>query len=444
MRRSVTAPVRATLARTTPTRTIPACATPARTALVTAGLVLLALAAAAPAPARAEPDADLLGATQGYPVGGPPNWYLTPYRVGSWSTMDKTGLPVREVPRGQAVTPLPRMANPPAVQYRWRNLGYTLDEYLERRRITGLLILKNGEIVAEHYRYGRTPEARFLSFSMAKSVTALLIGIAIDKGLIASVDDPAEKYVTALAGSAYGGTSIRHLLRMSSGVKFTELYDGNDDISRLSRAMYGTGPRPVALLKTFNERLHPAGEKFAYATAETEVLGRVLTAAAGRDMAQLTSEWVWQPLGAERDALWRVSVDGQEQAGGGFAAALRDWGRLGLLLARDGRVGERQVVPQAWLLDATDVSRQPPAFAPGRATPYLGYGYQFWLLPQKARTFVLQGIHGQAVFVQPSSGIVMVHTAVYEGASGRQDPEPYAERSALWLGVLRSLGGAPQ
>ncbi len=295
--------------------------------------------------------------------------------------------------------------------------------------------------MAERYRYARTPEARFLSFSMAKSVTSLLVGVALDKGLIASLDDPAGKYATALAGSGYGETSIRHLLRMSSGLKFTENYDGKDDIARLSRALAGSGPPPVALLKTFNERLRPAGEKFAYATAESDVLGRVLTAAGGRSMSELTSQWLWQPLGAERDALWRVGVDGQEQAGGGFAATLRDWGRLGALLAADGKVDGRQVVSLEYLLQATDATRQPPAFAPGSATPQLGYGYQFWLQPLKARTFVLQGIHGQAIYVQPASRVVMVHTAVYDQASGRQDPEPYAERNALWRGVLQSTGG---
>ncbi len=392
--------------------------------------------------AQAEPDADLLGRAQGYPAGGPPTWYQPQFRVGSWSAMDKVGLPVRTVARGGAVQPLPQAPNPPAIAYRYRNIGYTLDEYLERRRITGLLVLKNGEIVAERYRYGRTPEARFLSFSMAKSVNSLLIGIALDKGLIASLDDPADKYVKDLAGSAYGSTTIRQLLRMSSGVKFTELYDGNDDIAKLSRSMAGSGPRPVPVLRSFNERLHPPGEKFVYATAESEVLGRVLTAAVGRNESDLTSDWLWQPLGAERDALWRVSADGQEQAGGGFNATLRDWGRLGLLLANDGKVAGKQVVPLDYLMDATDAARQPPAFAPGKATPFFGYGYQFWLYPLKTRTFALQGIHGQAIFVQPSTGIVMVQTAVYDQASGRNDPDPYAERTALWRGVLQSLGGS--
>jgi CubicO group peptidase (beta-lactamase class C family) len=406
-------------------------------------VALLALSTNAAWPAGVEPDADLLGRAQGYPAGGPPNWYQTPYRVGSWSAVEKIGLPVRTVERGGAVRDLPKAANPPTLQYRYRNINYTLDEYLERRRITGLLVLKNGEIVAEHYRYARTPEARFLSFSMAKSVTSLLIGVAVDKGLIASLDDPAEKYATALAGSPYGATTIRQLLRMSSGIKFTENYDGNDDISRLSRSIAGSGPRPAQLLKTFSDRINPAGEKFVYATAETEVLSRVLTGAAGgKTMSELTSEWLWKPLGAERDALWKIAADGQEQGGGGFAATLRDWGRLGLLLAADGKVGEQQVVPREYLLDATDATRQPPAFAPGKATPQLGYGYQFWLMPQKTRTFLLQGIHGQTVMVQPASGIVVVQTAVYEQASGRQDPDPYVERAAMLLGVIRSLGGA--
>jgi CubicO group peptidase (beta-lactamase class C family) len=111
------------------------------------------------------------------------------------------------------------------------------------------------------------------------------------------------------------------------------------------------------------------------------------------------------------------------------------------MLARDGRVGDRQVVAREYILDATDATRQPAAFQPRRATPYFGYGYQFWLFPMRERSFGLQGVHGQAVFVQPSSGIVMVQTAVQEAASGQQDPQPGQERDAFWRGVLESLGG---
>jgi CubicO group peptidase (beta-lactamase class C family) len=402
-----------------------------------------ALLALLPALAWAEPDEALLGKERGYPVGAGASWYVNPYRVGSWSAMDKvSGLPVRTVSRGTGeVMPLPIAKSAPEIRYRFRNLGYTLDDYLERQRITGLLVVKNGEIVAERYRYGRGGDARFLSFSMAKSVTSMLVGIALDKGVIASLDDAAEKYAKELAGSAYGATRIRDLLHMSSGLTFTERYDGTDDIARMSRAAATGQPPVVEVLRSIAERHSPPGEKFVYASAETEVLGRVLAGASGRSVAELTSEWIWQPLGAERDAFWVLSRDGQERTSGYFNASLRDWGRLGWMMAQDGRASGRQIVPRDYVLAATDPLQQPAAFRPGKATPSFGYGLQFWLFPLRERTFAFQGVHGQAVFVQPSTGVVMVQTSVYEGASGRQDPAPYQERNALWLGVLQSLGG---
>jgi len=418
-------------------------------------VALLCLAAGA----QAEPDEELLGKLQNYPIGNVNTWYQNPNRVGSWSDQRSVpGIRTRKVSPPASASPLLPAANGPAVSaaiaYRYRGSSYTLAQYLERQRATGLLILKNGEIVTEHYRYGRTPDARFLSFSMAKSVTSLLIGIALEQGLIKSIDDTAETYDKSLVGSPYGATTVRQLLRMSSGLVFTERYDGNDDISRLSRASAGASSagRPVDVLRSVSERHAPAGSKFVYASAETAVLGRVLSNATQKNLAELTTDWLWKPIGAENDAFWRISIDGQEQTQGGFNASLRDWGRLGLLLAKDGRVDGKagrqagaqtvvQVLPREYLLDATDPARQPQAFKPRSATPYFGYGYQFWLMPFKERTFAMQGIHGQTLYVQPATGVVMVLTSVWEQASGRQDVLPYQERDALWRGVLRALGG---
>ena len=403
--------------------------------------------------AYAEPDEDLLGKAQNYPLGTAATWYNNPYRVGAWSAMDRVpGIRTRLVARSPDAKPLPLAAQPAPIKYRYRNIAYTLAEYLDRQRATGVLVLKNGEIVAEHYRYGRSADARFLSFSMAKSVSSLLVGVAVANGVIASLDDRADKYVQDLAGSPYGATTLRQLLRMSSGLTFTERYDGTDDISRLSLASAGApgAGKPLDVLRSISDRHSAAGEKFVYASAETDVLGRVLTAATGKTMAELTTEWLWKPMGAEHDAFWRVSSDGQEQSFGAFNASLRDWGRLGLLLANDGRVdgqvngklASTQVLPRDYLLDATDAARQPAAFKPRKATPYFGYGYQFWLMPLKERTFAMQGIHGQTLYVQPATGLVMVLTSVWESASGRQNAQPYEERDALWRGVLQSLGGS--
>lgn len=408
-----------------------------RTALVLLGAAFLA------GGAGAEPDEDALGRGLGYPQGTSATLFQQAHRVGAWSALDRVpGVLVRRVPASTQPLPLPRAEQAPPIHYRYRNLSYTLQEYLDRQRTTGLLILKDGRIVAEHYRYGRTEEARFLSFSMAKSVTALLVGIALQQGAIASLDDPAAKYARDLEGTAYGATSLRDLLRMSSGLTFTERYDGTDDVSRMGHAFAQSSRGTLDVLRTITDRHCPPGTVFRYASAETEVLGRVLSGATGRNVAELTAQWLWQPLGAEREAFWRIGRDGQEGTSGWFNASLRDWGRLGLLLANDGRVGERQVVPREYLLEATDPARQPAAFQPRKATPYLGYGYQTWLLPLAQRTFVLQGVYGQGLFVQPSSGIVMVVTSAWQQPSGQQDPAPGQERNALWLGVLRSLGGS--
>lgn len=402
-------------------------------------LFALVLAALCTASVRAEPDEAALGKALGYPKGTAATFFAQQHRVGAWSAMDQVeGIRMRSVPRGTATGALPAADRPPAISYRFENANYSLDEYLERHRVTGLLILKDGAVVAERYRYGRNAEARFLSFSMAKSIVSLLIGVALERGVIASLDEPAERYARELAGSAYGATTLRQLLRMSSGLTFTERYDGNDDIARLAWSVATGQPPVVDVLRSVSDRHSPAGEKFAYASAETEVLGRVLAAAAGRSVAELTSEWLWQPLGAERDAFWLLSAEGQERVMGYFNAGLRDWGRLGVMLARDGRVAGTQVVPREYLLDATDPARQPPSFRPGGATPYMGYGYQFWLFPMRERSFALMGIHGQGLFVQPATGIVMVQTAVYERA---RDMQPLRERDAFWRGVLESLGG---
>lgn len=403
---------------------------------------LLLCAAALATGAAAEPDEDLLGRRQGYPRGTYSTLFDQGNRIGAWSSLDQVpGVLVRRVPAPAQATPLPRDDQPAAIRYRFRGRDYTLQDYLHRQRATALLVLKDGRIVAEHYRYGRTEDARFLSFSMAKSVTSLLVGIALEQGAIASLDDPAGKYVRDLAGSAYGATTIRQLLRMSSGLVFTERYDGNDDVSRMGVAFVQSPRGTVDVLRSIGERHAEPGAVFRYASAETDVLGRVLAGATGRDVAALTTQWLWAPIGAEREAFWRIGRDGQEGSFGWFNASLRDWGRLGLLLANDGRAGERQVVPRDYLLEATEAARQPPAFRPRVATPYFGYGYQFWLLPLAERTFALQGVYGQGLFVQPASGIVLVVTSAWEYPSGQQDPVPAQERNALWMGVLRSLGG---
>ena len=394
------------------------------------------------------PNAQALGKDAGYPSCN--QAVMKPEcRVGAWSSAYPAFLR-REVKPSDTPMPLPDRASPPPIHWQWGFSSKSVDDYMKAAQITGLLILKDGQVVAERYQYDRQPGMPMRSFSMAKTFTAMLIGIALDKGLIRSLDDRAADYWPEIAPSAYGQTTLRNLLRMASGVRFRELYTwtADDDNWVWGQVLYhpanaNTPVRVAEFLNTRTQREVEQGTRFSYASIETEVLGRVLRKATGRSVAELTEAWLWQALGAQDKAFWLYSpTDGVEGTAGSFNASLRDYGRFGVLLANDGQRGEVTVIPRDFLLDATDAQRQPWAFRPRVASSYFGYGYQTWLLPYKTRTFALQGIHGQTIYVQPESKIVMVQTAVYNWASGRQDNRPYQLRQAMWEGVLKSLGGA--
>lgn len=395
------------------------------------------------------PGAANLGLDQGYPSCRR-NLVERKCRVGTWSGGDEFR------PRGAQIFPsshpltLSDVEVATTITWNWIGQTLTVEDYLNQAQLTGLLVLHKARIVEEHYQYDRQPDMPMRSFSMAKTFTAMLIGIAHGKGHIRSLDDKVSDYWPEIAQSAYGQTTIRNLLRMSSGVQFKELYTWTPDDDIFVWGQLLNHPRNAgkvadihAYLNKKTSRQQEQGQKFRYASIETDILGRVLLKATGKTATELTQKWIWEPMGAEHNAHWVLaSNDSGEGFAGGFNATLRDYGRFGILLSANGRRGDVQVIPEAYVLDATDANRQPPPFRPKVATPYFGYGYQTWILPFATRTFALQGIHGQTVFVQPSSQIVMVQTAVYDKASGRQDPTPYRMRHAFFNGVLGSLGGA--
>jgi CubicO group peptidase (beta-lactamase class C family) len=390
---------------------------------------------------RAAPDEESLGKSQGYPTGTRATLEQEPHLVASYSGAREQFFPYHTVRKGwDVVEPLPRAPEPTRFSYTFDDRRYTSDDYLDRQRVTGLLVMKDGRIVLERYQYGRSEANRFVSQSMAKSVTSLLVGLALHEGKIESLDDLARKYLPALEGNPYGETSIRHLLQMSSGIKFSEVYSGNDDVATLSRlSVGGLGPGGAAVLEPFrkNERPFAPGTRFAYASIETEVLGLVVRQAVSMSLAEYLSVKIWRPMGAEADAIWLVDKSGQEAAYCCLGATLRDYGRLGLLLANDGVARGQHVVPRAWIVDATQPTPGYPHLRPGVATPYLGYGYQFWIFPGEHRRFALFGVRGQAIFVDPALRLVLVQTAVWKEFI---DTEARRERDAFWRGVVAAYG----
>ena len=370
------------------------------------------------------PEADSFGRSEGYPpCTGLAYVREQRCRIGAFSHFDVL-FPSRTIKAAGVPARLGRAPVEPGIRYTYGGQSLTIDQYLEKHPVTGFLIAKGDAILVERYQYDRTDTQRLTSFSMAKTIVGLLIGIAVKEGTIRSIDDPAEAYVPGLKGSEYGRTPIKALLQMSSGVAFQEIYtDMNSDIAKLAFATLGQDPGGnLSAVRRFNTRYAAPGERFSYSSAESVVLGLVLAGATRRAVSDYASEKLWQPLGAEADAKWSIDATGQEITFAYFNAVLRDWGRLGLMLAHDGTWAGKSVVPREWLLESTTATSNSPSRA---------YGYHVWLLSAPGRTFALRGLRGQFVLVDPAKKLVLVQTAARAVGDGFADQELFALWSAL-------------
>ena len=347
----------------------------------------------------------------GFVVAAPP---ADPKFVDAWSRADEFTA-ARGVRKAAAPRELKQASAP--------ELERLLDAFLDAHPNTGLLVLKGDRVLAERYQYGRTAGHRFASASVAKTVLGMLVGIAVSEGHINTVNDRADQYVPALKGHPYGEATLRELLTMSSGIAFTETYKEGDDISRLGRNTLGRRTEGgVHAVLEFNKREAPPGRRFRYASADSQVLGLVLMAAVKQPLATYLSEKIWQPMGAEANATWLLDKGGYEAAFCCLNATLRDYARFGLLLARYGELDGKQIIPAEWVKAA--ITPQKPHLQVGVATPNNGYGYQTWITHRTEPRFAALGIHGQAIYVDPKSQIVVVHTAAWA------DPTDRAERGA--------------
>jgi CubicO group peptidase (beta-lactamase class C family) len=280
--------------------------------------------------------------------------------------------------------------------------------------VTGLLILHRGQVVCERHALNHRPETRWISFSMAKSITSTLVGAALHDGLIESLDDPVVQTVPRLRGSAYDGVRIRDVLQMSTGVGWVETYlDPESDRRKLMALQVRERPGLVLDYLARLPRVAEPGTCFNYNTAETFLLGAILAGAIRRPLSDYLSEKIWQPCGMESDAYWQLeSADGQEFAGSGLSATLRDYGRFGLFVLDDGVVSGRRLLPKGWMAESTAVVPGSPLAPPGGLPGYepLGYGYQWWTFPQLVprRVFGALGIFGQQIHVDVDAAVVVV------------------------------------
>jgi CubicO group peptidase (beta-lactamase class C family) len=324
---------------------------------------------------------------------------------------------VRIVRRGERVRALPVAARQITVSYTWEGKTWTLDDYMRAYNVSGVLVLKDGEVVLERYAQGRQPTDRWMSQSVAKSVLSLLYGAALQDHRL-KLEDTVERYVPELKGSAYDGVTIRDLLTMSSGVKWEEGYvGGQSDLAKYYRAA-ATGDA-VRDFQSKLPRARPPGTTFHYDTAETHLAGLVLSRAVGMSVSDYLSEKIWKPMGAERDAAWRVDHQGREFTGCCLLMTLADYARIGQFALDDGVVDGKRVLPPGWIAEST--RRQ---IDNGRPAP-AGYGFFWWI---GAEAYEASGIYGQSILVYPKDRIVI---AVNSEWPKPDDPELFRALGAF-------------
>lgn len=300
---------------------------------------------------------------------------------------------------------------------------YDLYDVLALNRVSGLLILQGGAIRFEQYLLGNDERTRWMSMSVVKSMTAMLVGAAIQDGLIGSIDDLVVRYLPRFAGSAYDGVTIRQLLMMASGVAWNETYtDPQSDRRRMLEAQIGQQPGAILDLMAALPRAAEPGTRWNYSTGETQLVGALVQAATGKPVADYLAEKLWRPLGMEADATWWLdSPDGLEVGGSGLSATLRDYARFGLFLLHDGVIDGRRVLAEGWVAAAgsrKDINGET-----------VDYGYMLW--PLHGRSYAAIGIFGQFVFVDPDRDLVVALWSAQSKPVGKEGVDEYAFFEAL-------------
>lgn len=280
------------------------------------------------------------------------------------------------------------------------SLPDSLDRYLENLQTVGLLLIQNREIIVERYWQGYNDSSLSNSFSVAKSITGLLIGAAIHEGKITSVNDPVYKYLPEFSEGEKAKVKIVDLLTMSSGSDWNESYA--NPFSATTEMYYGNDVYRTA---TAVNIVKTPGTYHAYKSGDTQLLGLVLEKATGRTLSEYASEKLWQPLGAEHQALWSIDQPGgREKAYCCFNSNTRDFARIGQFMLDSGKINGVAVIDSVFFRNAIT----PCKILDEQHLPCNYYGYQWWIIPGRPDIFYARGILGQYIICIPERKMIIV------------------------------------
>jgi CubicO group peptidase (beta-lactamase class C family) len=294
--------------------------------------------------------------------------------------------------------------------------GKRLAAYLEETNTTAFIILHGDELLYEGYFNGSSREATQTSFSVAKSFASTLVGIAIGEGYIGSLDDPITAYIPELTDRdrRFDDITIRHLITMSSGIRF--IRDDSDPFSDDFVTSHSPNLRAAAL---DSQIVEAPGQRFHYNDYNPLLIGMILERATGMSVSEYLETRLWQPMGAEGDGSWSLDSErsGFEKMSVGINGRAIDFAKLGWLFLNEGKNGERQVVPAAWVEEATRVDQT--------TDPAAHYQY-YWWVDAEHNAYNAEGNFCQFIYVYPDADLVLVR-------HGNDCGGPY------WTGLLGDI-----
>tara|TARA_B100001175_G_scaffold314091_1_gene322798 strand:- start:1628 stop:2791 length:1164 start_codon:yes stop_codon:yes gene_type:complete len=311
-----------------------------------------------------------------------------------------------------------------SVSYKLKNKTYTLDDYINKFNVGGLIVVRRGNVLYENYNLGNDKDSKWISFSVTKSVTSMLLGAAIQDGFIKNINEPIINYLPQLSGSQYDKVTIKNVLQMSSGVDWNEDYD--DPYSDVNLA---AGLNSLDLYEYLYklERTTKPGKKFNYNTAESNLIGGLIREAVGSNLSSYLEKKIWEPFGMESDAYWGLDPTYQDELGGCcIYATLKDYVRIGMFALNQGMLRDgKQILPNKWIKDSTK---------PSRSMRY--YGYQWWLDGPPFKSYRAIGIFGQLIWIDPQTKTVIAMQSAWDKA---WTPEADQHRNAVLNAIMIKL-----
>ncbi|MBB79060.1 MAG: serine hydrolase [Crocinitomicaceae bacterium] len=275
------------------------------------------------------------------------------------------------------------------------------DSIFEELDTKAFLVFKSDTMIYERYWGEHNKDTVSNSFSVAKTLVSILVGVAIKEGYINSIDDPVSMYFSEFSNSLNSNLTLRHLLSMSSGLDWDE--SGKNPFSDNAESYYGSDLRGLIMRKKIK---NIPGKMFRYQSGNTQLLAYVIESATGKDLTKYAEEKIWRKIGLEHDLFWSLDKeDGDEKAFCCIYATARDYAKLGLLLLNKGVYNNEQIIPE-WYYNEM-VSPQNLITLDG--TSNYRYGLHIWTyLDPKGKVNYCRGMRGQYIITIPKENIVIV------------------------------------